>query len=504
MNNMKTWIPFSCFLILFTFCIQEVNGTIWYLQEILPGWVLILFILLSFCMLAWLSSNSQWKYLKFGIRQIINYSQRGHTKTPDEMRRMIVQSLIDIDRNLQQLKDVNQAKKLLQEKKRLEAECKRGDLAVVVFGTGSSGKTSLIRALVGKIVGTVNASMGSTDCCSKYRIDLNILERGLILIDTPGIFESGSQGRIREIKARWEASRADLVLLIIDGDLRSQEEEVINSLVSLGKRLILVLNKCDLWEEQEEEYLLSQLRFRCKHIVPPLDIVSASSVSQVPSFTSQKVMHLQPEVSTLMNRIVNTLIQDGEELIINNISIQCKYLYQASIWLLSQERQIDAQKIIEHYMWISTSTIVVSEIPGLELISMAAINTRMVMEIAHLYGIELDFNIAKALVVYIGRSLVTLGIIENGAIIIRSALQVNTPILLISKAVQIITLIWLTRLIGLSFITYFEQEQQWGNGGINTVLEHYYNLNKKDVLLKHFIEVAFNRVVEPLKTVLRK
>ena len=52
------------------------------------------------------------------------------------------------------------------------ADLARGDLVVVVFGTGSSGKTSLIRALL-QDMGDVAAAMGSTrstpiiDCDSK-------------------------------------------------------------------------------------------------------------------------------------------------------------------------------------------------------------------------------------------------------------------------------------------------------------------------------------------------
>ena len=47
---------------------------------------------------------------------------------------------------------------LQQERERVEEELNRGDLVVVVFGTGSSGKTSLIRALLKEMVGEVGQS----------------------------------------------------------------------------------------------------------------------------------------------------------------------------------------------------------------------------------------------------------------------------------------------------------------------------------------------------------
>nr|YP_009530509.1 hypothetical protein PMNZ_245 [Paulinella micropora]AXY63198.1 hypothetical protein PMNZ_245 [Paulinella micropora] len=504
MNNKQVWVLFSFCLLFFTSCVQSINRITWYLQEFLPGWVLIALLLLILYVVVNGIFGIGCRDIQTRVVRGMNYLHRKSIIASYTAKATAIHKLKIIDNNLHQLQDKKQAESLLQEKIRLEGELKRRDLVTVVFGTGSSGKTSLIRALIGKTIGIVNASMGSTDNCSQYRIHLTKSERGLILIDTPGILESGYQGHIREIKARWEASRADLILIVVDGDLRSQEEDILQSLIALGKRLILVLNKCDLLGEHEEEYLVRELRSKCRKLISPLDIVSASSVSEVPSISASGVSYLQPEIERLTNRMTDILLKDGEELIISNISMQCEYLYEASRWLLNQQRQIDAQKVIEHYMWISVGVIVVSEIPSLELISMAAVNTRMVVEIARLYGVTLDFAIAKALVSSMGHALVSLGILKSGMSLIRSALSLNTPILIISKAVQVVTLAWLTRLIGLSFITYFEQKQEWGEEGIDGVIQYYFDLNKRDRLLKHFLEVSYNRVVEPLRMAQRK
>ena len=89
------------------------------------------------------------------------------------------------------------------------------------------------------------------------------LPRGLQLVDTPGILEAGSAGQEREQRARSQAAQADLLLLVVDGDLRNAEQEVFNALARLGKRLLLVLNKCDLRGQEEERRLLALLRRRC-------------------------------------------------------------------------------------------------------------------------------------------------------------------------------------------------------------------------------------------------
>ena len=72
----------------------------------------------------------------------------------------------------------------------------------MVFGSGSSGKTSLIRALLNDQVGSVGAAMGSTTSTNSYRLRLAGLGRSIQLRDTPGILEAGEQGSNRERDAR--------------------------------------------------------------------------------------------------------------------------------------------------------------------------------------------------------------------------------------------------------------------------------------------------------------
>jgi hypothetical protein len=52
---------------------------------------------------------------------------------------------------------------------------------------------------------------------------------------------------------------------------------------------------------------------------------------------------------------------------------------------------------------------------------------------------------------------------------------------------------------GRSFITYFQQDQDWGDGGMQEVVQRQYDLNRRDSALKSFLSAAFNRVVEPLQ-----
>jgi uncharacterized protein (DUF697 family) len=121
----------------------------------------------------------------------------------------------------------------------------------------------------------------------------------------------------------------------------------------------------------------------------------------------------------------------------------------------------------------------------------------MVIEIGRLYGVSLSREAAQDLALSVGRTLAGLGLIKGGIGLISGALSLNLPALLLSRAVQALTAAWLTRVAGRSFITYFRQDQDWGDGGVREVLQKQYELNKREGALQRFLEVALSRVVEP-------
>ena len=381
----------------------------------------------------------------------------------------------------------------------MAAELERGDLVIVLFGVGSAGKTSLIRALLQELVGQVGAAMGSTVQSQRYRLRLKGLQRGVWLVDTPGILEAGAAGLEREILAREQASKADLLLLVVDGDLRAAELEVFDALASLGKRLMLVLNKCDLRGEQEEARLLQLLRQRSRGRVAAEDVVAASAAPQSVPMPGGRPLQPAPEVEPLLRRIAVVLHADGEELIADNLLLQCRRLSQASRSLLARQRRSDSETIVDRHMWIGAGVLAVTPLPGLDLLGAAAVNAQMVVEIARVYGISLSRKSAQDLALSVGRTMAGLGLVKGGVGLLATALSLNVPALVVSRALQAVSAAWLTRIAGLSFITYFERDQEWGDGGLQEVVQQQYDLNRREGALSRFLETAFNRVVQPLQ-----
>ena len=503
MRRLRPWLWFGAALlavVALSLLLQAVNTLLWQLNVLLPAWLVGPVLLLIIGAGGLLALRLAWPWLLAwrGPRRR-NVSSQALREPLASRQEAAERNLQAIDQVLERVRDDVAKEVLRQEREQVEADLARGDLVLVLFGAGSSGKTSLIRALLNEVVGEVGAPMGSTADCHSYQLRLKGLRRGLQLVDTPGILEAGADGRQRETNARQRAARADLLILVVDGDLRATELEVFEALAGLGKRLILVLNKCDLRGDEEERRLLQLLRQRTAGRIEAGDVIPASAAPQSVPRPGGQPLQPAPEIEALLQRLATVLKQDGEELIADNILLQSRRLGDASREMLSRQRRRDSETLIERYMWIGAGVLVVTPLPVVDLLGTAAVNAQMVMEIGRVYGVEISRASGQELALSVGRSLAGLGVIKGGLGLIGSALTLNLPALALSKVVQGVSAAWLTRIAGQSVLTYFEQDQDWGDGGLQEVVRRQYDLNRREGALKSFLEAAYQRVVEPLQ-----
>ena len=483
--------------------LQAIRTLLWDLSYFLPAWLLTPVLLLAAGLVAAAVIQLGWPWWR-SIRQQRRRSaeQQLNTAAPPRDRRQAAdRSLTNIDQLLERLSDEVSREGLRQERERIEAELARGDLVVVVFGTGSSGKTSLIRALLREIVGETGAAMGSTRSSRAYKMRLQGLNRSVQLIDTPGILEAGLDGRSREEAARRQAIRADLLIVVVDGDLRASEQSLIRAIADLGKRLVLVLNKRDLRGKEEERRLLALLRSHCSDLLSNEDVVACSAAPQSVPRPGARPWQPPPDVGDLLQRLAVILHAEGEELIADNILLQCRHLDDRGRSLLSRQRLRQARGCVDRYSWIGAGLVAATPLPGIDLLGTAAVNAQMVMELARVYGIELSKERAKELAMSVGRTLAGLGAVKGAVSMIGSALSLSLPTLLAGRMIQAICAAWLTRVAGSSFIRYFEQDQDWGDGGMRQVVQEQFNLNRREASLRRFLDAAMRQVVEPLQRV---
>jgi small GTP-binding protein len=221
------------------------------------------------------------------------------------------------------------AARLAQEESKHESET----LEIAAFGTISSGKSSLLNALLGQQVFVTDARGGTT--VRRNESDWPGYGK-LRLVDTPGLGEMHGSGRA---SVAVEAARsADLVLYVTDGVLRSFEFDVLKQLAALEKRMIVCLNKEDTFNRSDIDGLLAQMRTQLKGIVPTSDIVAvrASPAARIrvritpDGEEHEEQVQVEPDVSALADRMMEIIQKEGSKLLLANLLIRARGLVTES------------------------------------------------------------------------------------------------------------------------------------------------------------------------------
>ncbi|MGB3560520.1 MAG: GTP-binding protein, partial [Geitlerinemataceae cyanobacterium] len=388
---------------------------------------------------------------------------------------------------------------LLSRSKELEAQLSRGNWQVVIFGTGSAGKTSTVNALFGRMVGQVAAPMGTTTEGASYCLKLKGFDREILITDTPGILEAGVAGTQRGELARQLATEADLLLFVVDNDLLASEYEPMRVLAEMGKRSIVVLNKTDLYSAVDAETILARLRSRLKAFVPPSDVVAIAANPRSVRLETGELFSPDPDIMPLIRRLVAVLRAEGEDLIADNMLLQSYRLGEDARKLIDAQQRRQAMKVVDRFQWIGAGVIAVTPLPGIDLLATVAVNAQMVIEIGRVYGCDLNAEGGRELALSLGKTLASLGIVKGAVQLIASALQFHIGTLLVGKAIQGVTAAYVTRIAGKSFIEYFRHDRDWGDGGMTEVVQRQFQLTRKEEFVKAFVKDAIDRIVEPLK-----
>jgi hypothetical protein len=424
--------------------------------------------------------------------------RRSPPKIPAAKAEAAEETLKAVRKQVSQIQDEVARQELLSRSREIQQNLSRGELQVVVFGTGSAGKTSLVNALIGRMVGKVGASMGTTEVGETYSLKLKGVNREILIIDTPGILEAGVAGTEREKLARQLATEADLLLFVLDNDLRQSEYDPLRTLAEIGKRSLIILNKSDLYPDQDRETILAHLRERVRGIVAAADVIAVSANPQPVLLEDGNVLRAEPDIMPLLRRMVAVLRAEGEDLLADNILLQSQRLADKARTLIDAQRRRQADKIVERFQWIGAGVVAATPLPVVDMLAAAAVNAQMVVEIGKVYGCDINMERGRELALSLAKTLTGLGVVKGAITIVTTALQLSIGGIIVGRAIQAVTAAYLTRIAGKSFIEYFRHDQDWGDGGITEVVQRQFQLNRKDEFIKSFVQEAITRVVKPL------
>jgi len=376
------------------------------------------------------------------------------------------------------------------------------EFQVVVVGTGPVGKTSLINALLGRSVGETGATMGTTRGGQAHTHVVEGVEGALLLTDTPGLDEPGPEGWAREVEAIDLATRADLLVFVVDQDLTGTDCQTVFELARRGKRLIVALNKKDRFTEEDREAIMAKLRERLAGWVPVEDIVAVAAApapfqvrARKPDGTTEIVLEEEPpDLEALECRVAAVLEREGDALRAGNLLLRARLREQAERDRIARQRRARAATIIERHQWLVAVTAFANPVLVLGPMAVGAVQLRMLSEMAAVYDAQLSSEFVEKVGHQMAQTLLKLGVAEAAASVLAGLFKFNPLGFAAGGTVQAVTMAYLTRLTGASFLEYLEHGQTWDEGGMQATLSRQLEETRRSEWLLQFATMAIQRL----------
>jgi len=201
-------------------------------------------------------------------------------------------------------------------------------------------------------------------------------------------------------------NHSDIILFIVSGDLNRNELNEIISLTKDGKKIVLILNKIDLFNKNELKEIIENIKFKL-----PKDL-------NIPIIINHE--------NNLKNYVTKIISQHGEELLtLNSLQLADKLFTQIKEQRLKRRQKL-AQSTIGKFSTIKASTVALNPFILFDIAGSIALDTALISELSKIYGLKLKGESTRKIFKNISINNLFLGVTQIG---------VNTSINLIRKVI---------------------------------------------------------------------
>ncbi|MBL4661204.1 MAG: DUF697 domain-containing protein [Alcanivoracaceae bacterium] len=377
---------------------------------------------------------------------------------------------------------------------------------IVAFGKVSAGKSSLLNALIGKQAFATSPLHGETknrqsvhwDGCNQFN------DQSMVVIDTPGTDEI--EGEQRQKMAQDAANIADIILFVIDGDLTHSQLQQLQLISQPNTQILVVLNKVDLYTDEEIDSLLLSIREKTTGIIKPENIVT-SSAAPLPQILikmdkkgrqTRERLTVEVDVSQVKQRIWGILEQDGKTLTALNASIFAGEISNKIAKKITQLRANAAEKVVTTYSIAKGIGVAFNPIPVADLLIAAGLDVAMIRKLSQVYGLPIVGNEATRLSLTIMAQVVALMGAVWSVNLLSSALKTVSAGLstTLTAGAQGALAYYATYLVGKIAEQYFIRGKSWGKHGPKQVAKDIVsNLDKNSILVE-----ARSKILERIRS----
>lgn len=375
------------------------------------------------------------------------------------------------------------------------------EIHIAAFGRVGVGKSSLLNALLQIESFSTSPLHGETrqEDRAAWR---SHRDGNVVLIDTPGIDEL--EGEERSELARRISRRADVVLMVCEGDLTQSEFQSLEQLVSSKRAVLLVLNKADRYTAVELGLLLERLLERCDGILTPECIIPASAdprpetiiVVDANGRERESLRKRPPDTAELKAHLWSLIESRGEALAALNAALFASELDEKVATRIVAARKTVAEKIIRKYCVAKGLLVAFNPVPVADLLAAAGTDIALVIHLGEVYGFRLSRREASKLLLTISAQLVALMGAYWGVNLAASALKTaSVGLSTVLTATSQGALAWYaTYLTGKMAQSWFSKGKSWGNSGPRETAKAILATLDRDALLRTAREDIYARV----------
>ncbi len=269
---------------------------------------------------------------------------------------------------------------------------KEKKIRIGAYGKSGVGKSSILNSLLKKDIFKTDVINGTTREIQAEEWELkNQTLNSVELLDSPGFDFCDIQF---PDKVYSPINHSDLILFIVSGDINRNELSEISSFIQDGKKIIVILNKIDLFNKIELEEIIENIKFKL-----PKDL-------NIPIIINHE--------DNLKNYITKIINQHGEIFLILNSLQSADKLFMKMKEQRLKRRQKLAQSTIGKFSTIKASTVALNPFIFFDIAGSFAIDTALIRELSKIYGFNLKGESTRKIFKNISINNLFLGVTQVG------------------------------------------------------------------------------------------
>ncbi len=375
-----------------------------------------------------------------------------------------------------------------------------GVIRIAVFGLVSRGKSAVVNALLGQKMLQTGPLHGVTQWPRSvcWTVPVATGQVSVELIDTPGLDEV--EGQERADLARDVAEQVDLILFVIAGDITRTEYQALAALQVARKPIVLVVNKTDLYPNQDRQAIYQKLLSRFSRqedqrqfrpLLSPDEIVMVaaepSPMEVRVEWPDGRITHEweapPPQIDALKQKLLEILNREGKSLLALNALRQSRETEAAIAQKLLKLHASEAETLIWQFARWKAIAVAANPVAFLDVLGGATADLVMIRTLARLYGLPMTrYEAGKLLKTILWSSGgLLLGELGSGLLLgvgksagaIASAFDAPSGFAAYTTAAaaQATLAGYGSYRVGKAAQVYLEQGCTWGPQGANTILQ---------------------------------